>query len=187
MQGCAPNPAHRALARLALARSDVTLVTQNVDGLHEEAAREEAEEAGTDPSPALPLELHGSLFRVRCTRCSHRSASRDPVDASSEESLPRCGECGELLRPDVVWFGEGLPGPVVEAAFGAARGADLCLVVGTSARVHPAASLPLAVRDGGGAVVEVNPTETPLTARSDVVLRGPAGEILPALVEGRAS
>lgn len=181
VEGCRPNAAHLALARLALERSDVTLVTQNVDGLHEAAAREEAGDA--DPSSALPLELHGSLFRVRCTRCSRREAHRGPVDASSEQTLPRCPSCRELLRPDVVWFGESLPSDVVEAAFGEARTAGLCLVVGTSARVHPAASLPLAVREAGGTVVEVNPADTALTARADLVLRGPAGRILPSLVE----
>lgn len=181
VDGCRPNAGHRALARLALRRPDVTLVTQNVDGLHGAAAREEAG-SGADPSPALPLELHGSLFRMRCTRCAHRQAGREPVDASSEETLPRCPACAELLRPDVVWFGEGLDPGVVNAAFEAARAAGLCLVVGTSARVHPAASLPLAVHEGGGAVVEVNPTETDLTPRADVVLRGPAGELLPGLL-----
>lgn len=184
VQGCRPNAAHRALARLALERSDVMLVTQNVDGLHEAAARGEA--GRRDPSPALPLELHGSLFRVRCTRCSHRESHRGPVDPSSEETLPRCSSCGELLRPDVVWFGESLPPGVVERAFEGARAAGLCLVVGTSARVHPAASLPLAARDGGGLVVEVNPADTALSEQADLVLRGPAGEILPALLEEEA-
>jgi len=179
---CRPNPAHRALARMALSPSPphTVVVTQNVDGLHEVAAREEAR--GGDPSPALPLELHGSLFRVRCTRCAFRAPHREPVDASSVESLPRCPECGALLRPAVVWFGEALDPEVLGRAFRAARGAHVCLVVGTSAIVHPAASLPLATLEGGGIVVEVNPEPTPLTPHARLALRAGAGEVLPLLL-----
>ncbi|MDH5760356.1 MAG: NAD-dependent deacylase [Gemmatimonadota bacterium] len=179
MAACRPNPAHRALAALALAREGVTLVTQNVDGLHAVAA--EAEAGDGDPSPALPLELHGSLFRLRCTRCNRKRMDRAPIDATALDTLPKCTACGGLLRPDVVWFGEMLDPRVLQEAFAAASAADLCLVVGTSALVHPAASVPLATLDAGGDVVEINPTDTPLTEVARVVLRGRAGEILPAL------
>jgi len=181
VRGCDPNPGHRALARLALERDGVTLVTQNVDDLHARAAREEAGDRA--PEPALPLELHGSLFRVRCTGCFERREHSEPIDASTEETLPRCSSCGSLLRPDVVWFGESLDPRVVEAARHRAETADLCLVVGTSAVVQPAASLPRASAAAGGRVVEVNPDETPLTSLAAAALRGPSGRVLPRLLE----
>jgi NAD-dependent deacetylase len=178
--GCRPNPGHLALARFALDRPEVLLVTQNVDGLHERAAREAA--GGGDSAPALPLELHGSLFRDRCSRCGRSSPALESVDASSPRTLPRCSTCGGLLRPAVVWFGEALDATVLSRAFEAAREAHVCLVVGTSALVHPAASVPLATLDGGGVVVEVNPDDTPLSDLAAVVLRGRAGEVLPLLL-----
>lgn len=178
--GCAPNEAHRALARLALGGGPATtLVTQNVDGLHHRAAREAA--GHTDPSPALPLELHGAVHRDRCSRCGTRTPGLAEVDVGSEASLPRCA-CGGLLRPDVVWFGEALDPEVLSAAFDAARRADLCLVVGTSAVVHPAASVPEVTRSNGGVVVEVNVEATPLTPAARVSLRGPAAKLVPALI-----
>ena len=178
--GCEPNDGHRALARLALARSDTTLVTQNVDGLHHRAARAEAGDA--DPGRALPLELHGAIHRDRCASCGRVSDGSGPVDATTVETLPRCGVCDGLLRPDVVWFGEALDPEVLASAFASARGAELCLVVGTSALVHPAASVPLATLEGGGSLIEVNPEATPITADAAVTLRGPAGELLPELL-----
>jgi NAD-dependent deacetylase len=175
---CLPNAGHHALARWALERDGVALVTQNVDGLHEAAARE----ASPDPGAALPLELHGSLFRVRCVRCPHRAADRGPIDAATEASLPRCPACGALLRPDIVWFGEPLDPAVLERAFALAEEADVCLVAGTSGVVHPAASLPVVTRRAGGRVIEVNPDPTPLTQVAELALRGGSATLLPALV-----
>lgn len=187
--GCRPNAGHRALARLALdGGREVTLVTQNVDGLHHLAAREEAEaRRGTsrrppDPAPAFPLELHGSLVRDRCTGCGRRTPAPEAVDSSPDAPLPACGRCGALLRPDVVWFGEMLDPGVLGRAYEAAGRAEVCLVVGTSALVHPAASIPLATLAAGGALVEVNPEATPLTSRAQVSLRGGAAALLPALL-----
>lgn len=180
--GCAPNEGHRTLARHALAREGaVTLVTQNVDGLHHRAAREAAERL--DPAPAFPLELHGAIHRDRCSGCGRRTDAM-PVDASGARTLPRCGSCGALLRPDVVWFGEALDESVLADAFEAAQGAELCLVVGTSAVVHPAASVPLATLRAGGRIVEINPAPTPLSEHADAALRGPAGDLLPLLLGG---
>jgi NAD-dependent deacetylase len=181
---CRPNPGHIALTRFALDRPGVLLVTQNVDGLHERAARDAA--GGPDPGAALPLELHGSLFRDRCSRCGRTSPALDCVDTSSAHTLPRCSACGGLLRPDVVWFGEALDAAVLSRAFEAARRARVCLVVGTSALVHPAASVPLATLEGGGVMVEVNPDDTALSALAAVVLRGRAGEVLPLLLPKEA-
>jgi NAD-dependent deacetylase len=182
IRGCRPNAGHEAMARLASGPRKVRIVTQNVDGLHEEAARKAA--GSRDPSPALPLELHGSIFRVRCTSCSYRVSHRDRLETETVEDLPRCPVCSNLLRPDVVWFGEALDPDILSEAFRVAGEADLCIVAGTSALVHPAASVPLATLDAGGSMVEVNPTETPLTRLAGISLRGPSGEILPKLLEG---
>lgn len=176
---CAPNAAHVAMAERALRRRDVTIVTQNVDGLHARAAREAA--GDSDPTPALPLEVHGSLLRDRCSGCDARS-DPVPVDATSPATLPSCRRCGALLRPDVVWFGEMLDEDVLAAADAAAAAADVCLVVGTSALVHPAASLPLRTRARGGVIVEVNPEETPLTGAAAISIRARAADVVPRLL-----
>jgi NAD-dependent deacetylase len=176
---CRPNPAHTSLARFALS-GRASLVTQNVDGLHTTAAHAEA--GGEDAKPALPLELHGALFRDRCSACGVLSDAEGGVDSSSVETLPRCAHCSALLRPDVVWFGEALDPRVLDDAFQRAAGADVCLVVGTSAVVHPAASVPLATLRSGGLLVEVNLEETPLTRHAVATVLGPAGEILPELL-----
>ena len=178
---CDPNPGHHALARLALDRPGrTTLVTQNVDGLHHRAARAEAR--GADPAPAFPLEVHGAIHRDRCHGCGRLDEAPGPVDAARRETLPRCHACGALKRPDVVWFGEPLDADVLGAAFAAAEAADVCLVVGTSALVYPAASVPEVTHAAGGAVVEVNPQPTPLSARARLRLEGPAGLLLPRLI-----
>jgi NAD-dependent deacetylase len=177
---CEPNPAHRALARAALDGPPTVLVTQNVDGLQGVAAHQEAGERNI--GAAWPLELHGSLFQVKCTACDYEAEHRQVIDAGDRSTLPHCPECGALLRPGVVWFGEVLDSGVLTRAFRAAEAADLCLVVGTSALVHPAASVPLATLRSGGAVVEVNPEPTPLSSVAAVTLRGPAGRVLPALL-----
>ena len=176
---CAPNAAHRSLAEWALHSRKVTIVTQNVDGLHARAARVAA--GNGDAAHALPVEVHGSLLRDRCSGCDARS---EPVtvDATSSATLPRCTRCGALLRPDVVWFGEMLDEGAVAKADRAAATADVCLVVGTSALVHPAALLPLRTRAQGGLVIEVNPEETPLTRVAEISIRGRAVEVVPVLL-----
>ena len=186
---CEPNAAHFALARLALSREGTTLVTQNVDGLHARAAHEVADEMACpgDATRAMPLALHGDLFATRCNDCG-RDAGEVTVDATSITTksvaeLPRCARCGGLLRPGVVWFGESLDPGVLGAATAAAEGADVALVVGTSALVHPAAGLAAHTLARGGALIEVNPDATPLSDRATVALRGAAGAIVPALVD----
>ena len=177
---CAPNAAHLAVARFALERPSVRIITQNVDELHTDAARAVADEA--DPARAMPLELHGSIFRDRCSMCAYQRSNREPVDATSLASLPRCEQCGALLRPDVVWFGERLGPGVLEEAFEWAGRADLCIVIGTSGVVEPAASIASTTRATGGYVIEINPEETPLTRVATVSIRGTAvgvvGEML---------
>jgi NAD-dependent deacetylase len=177
--GCAPNAGHLALAHLALDRSGTLIVTQNVDGLHHRAAALAA--GGTDAAPAYPLEIHGAIHRDRCSRCTRRTPALPAIDTTTADRLPRCESCGGLLRPDVVWFGESLDPDILQAAFEAAARADVCLVVGTSAVVYPAAAIPEATLARRGAVIEVNPDVTPLTPRATVSVRGTAAAIVPGL------
>lgn len=180
---CEPNPAHLALAGLCFDRPGaVTLVTQNVDGLHHRAAREVAASRDLAPDEAFPLEVHGAIHRNRCSGCALRVDAGSMDDLDGEDALPSCPSCGSLMRPDVVWFGESLDPGVIDAAFDAARASDVCLVVGTSALVHPAASVPEVTRAAGGAVVEVNLEPTPLSSSSQVTILGKAGRVLPELL-----
>lgn len=163
-----PNAAHAALAALERSVPGFLLATQNVDGLHSVAGSQKL------------VELHGSLWRLRCAGCGRAAEDRR---VPLPELPPRC-VCGALLRPDVTWFGEMLPARAVEQAVAAARSAEVVLVAGTSSIVYPAAALPEMARAAGAFVVEINTEATPLTASADVSLRGPAAELLPALVAG---
>ena len=166
MAAAQPNSGHRAIARMARAAPQFTLITQNIDGLHQRAGCADVHE------------LHGNIHHVIC------SAERAPVrDFSPEEKPPHCPRCGAFLRHDVVWFGEKLPEAALAAGWEGAAHCDLFFSVGTSAVVQPAASLPLLAFRGGAPVVEVNPDETPLSESAQFRLRGLAGEILPALVD----
>jgi NAD-dependent deacetylase len=162
---CQPNAGHRALAALDAQVPEFLLATQNVDGLHAQAGSRRL------------VELHGSLWRVRCVGCGRSAEHRE----SFPELPPRCA-CGALQRPDIVWFGEPLSVPVLDQAFAAARAAEVVLVVGTSSLVYPAAALPETALDAGAYVIEVNPEPTPLTANVSLSLRGRAAEVLPRLV-----
>lgn len=161
-----PNPAHRALAALELLAPRLTLITQNVDGLHQRAGSSEV------------IELHGNLQRIVCSR-DHQVVS---AWAETDATPPHCPACGALLRPDVVWFGESLPPLALQAALDAARDCDVFLSVGTSSLVQPAASLPYEALEHGAITVEVNPSATALTEHATYVLAGPAGHVLPALL-----
>lgn len=172
---CEPNPAHRALARFFLRRGLAGLVTQNVDGLHTRAAREEAEHRA--PDAALPIELHGAIARDRCNRCGV-GAPGEPLG----DALPRCAHCGGMRRPDVVLFGEALDGASLARAQSMATRADLCLVIGTTAEVYPAAAIPWTTLHAGGRVIEVNTQTTSLTSTASIALQGKAGEVLPAVL-----
>ncbi len=162
-----PNPAHHAIADLEDVLPDVVLITQNVDGLHRRAGSGE------------PIELHGNIWRVRCTK---ELTVNDFDEVPLRDNPPRCRACGALLRPDVVWFGEPLPVKAFEASRRAAESCDAMLVVGTSAVVRPAASLPLVAKHNGATVVEVNTGYTPFSVLIDATLLGAAGAILPELV-----
>ncbi len=175
---CVPNAAHQALARWMVSRAGITLVSQNVDNLHERAAREVAP---AEPERAYPIRLHGSLFRDRCTRCTWRGEG-GAVDATSVETLPHCPECGGLLRPDVVWFGETLPVLETQRAFEAAADAEACLVIGTTGAVYPAASVVHAAKGAGATVVVVDPGRTEYEDLADIRLTGNAGDLVPRVV-----
>ena len=166
-----PNPGHLALAELEKRwGSNFCLVTQNVDSLHFEAGSRNV------------LELHGSLRRTRCLGCRViQDRELEPLGDS-----PQCPHCQGQLRPDIVWFGEGLPESVLDAAMLAAYECDVFLVVGTSAVVFPAASLiPISKRGKAvpAKVIEVNLTKTDASTYADVGLYGPSGVILPKLVK----
>lgn len=164
--GVAPNPGHATLAQWERRFPSFTLITQNVDGLHAKAG-----------SKAL-LELHGNIWKTRCT-------AEGTIAVNDEVPLriipPRCPACGALLRPHIVWFGESLDRAVIDRAFAESASCEVMLVVGTSALVQPAASLPYHSLQAGAAIIEVNPDATPLTAEATLSLRGKSGEILPMI------
>ncbi|MBF0496905.1 MAG: NAD-dependent deacylase [Deltaproteobacteria bacterium] len=166
---CRCNPAHLALVKMEQRFSPAfTLITQNVDGLHTQAGSRNI------------LEIHGNLWQVRCLRCGRL----DTVYGVFESIPPKCDQCGGMLRPNVVWFGEALDPQVLGAATAAAESCDLMLVIGTSAVVQPAASLAILAKKRGAGVIEINLEETDHTGRLDITLLGKAGEIVPGLMDG---
>lgn len=160
-----PNPGHAALARIETARPDFLLVTQNVDGLHAKAGSRNL------------VELHGNIRRSICFDQRHPAESW----TRGEDIPPHCAQCGSLLRPDVVWFGETLPPDALRRAQQAAADCDLFLSIGTSTVVYPAAELPYIAGSNGATVVEINPDATPLSRLANFVVREKAGIALPAI------
>lgn len=158
-----PNRAHEVVVELEASRQPFALITQNVDGLHIDAGSQNV------------IELHGSLWRDRCSECDHTWPDRS---VSPQDRLPACPRCGGLGRPDVVWFGEALDPDLLDLAFRWARQADLLLVIGTSAVVQPAAQIPLAAVRAGARMVEFNLERTPLSTQADEVHLGPASDTL---------
>jgi NAD-dependent deacetylase len=159
-----PNPAHREIARWEKRFQQFILVTQNIDGLHQKAGSTNV------------TELHGNIWRARCVECHAR------YEILAGESRPeQCAGCGNWLRPDVVLFGEILPPGAFELAAESAQECELCIVVGTSGIVYPAASLPEIAKAAGAFLCEVNPERTALSELCDEVLSGKAGEVLPMI------
>ena len=161
-----PNAAHKALVQLEIRQREYTLITQNVDGLHDRAGS------------GRMLKLHGDIWRMRCTVCGANWPDRR---APLPKIPPHCA-CGGLARPGVVWFGEPLPEGMMKEAEHAAGAAQVFLVIGTSAVVYPAAGLVPYAKRGGARVIEINTDDTPFTNLVDCALRGPAGVLLPQLV-----
>lgn len=162
-----PNPGHFALAELEKQVPQFTLITQNVDGLHQLAGSKNI------------VELHGNILRNRCIECNKIYTE---MFSTEQKEVPRC-QCGGLIRPDVVWFGEMLPAQAVEKASRAAETCDLFFSVGTSALVYPAAALPEMAKRQGSFVVEINPEPTPVSGIADVVIHEKSGVILPMILE----
>jgi len=158
-----PNAAHYALAEMEKRAPEFALVTQNVDGLHARAGSKRL------------IELHGNIHRFRCFE-------KDCPSENFDVEHGRCRSCGGNLRPDVVWFGEMLPGTALESAIAAAEMCDVFFSIGTSSVVYPAADLWQRAKDCGALVIEINKDPTPLSPLADHSFRGNAGEILPALV-----
>ncbi len=166
VDGIEPNPGHYALSGMEKLYADFTLVTQNVDGLHQRSGSNKV------------LELHGNILNNKCQKCG-RPIER--VDFKEGEEIPKC-ECGGMIRPDVVWFGEMLPHGVLEEAIRNATQANLFFSIGTSAIVYPAAALPYTAKQHGAYLVEINVERTELSTTADEVLLGPSGEILPQML-----
>ena len=166
-----PNDGHRAVAAWE-DHAEVTVVTQNVDDLHERAGS------------STVHHLHGSLFEFRCAACGlpYTGQLPDMPEPTVDVEPPKCG-CGGLIRPDIVWFGEELPQGPWRSAVQAVETADVLVVVGTSGIVYPAAGLPELALARGTAVVEVNPEPTPLSASATVIVRDTATRALPRLLQ----
>ncbi len=163
-----PNPGHRALALMEHVFPRVTVITQNIDNLHQRAGS------------TIVHELHGNIERNYCMECGTQYTNAQVLEVTG---VPRCTACGGMIRPDVVWFGEMLPEEEWESSVKAAESCDIFLSVGTSSVVYPAASLPMIAQNAGALVVEINPEATPFTSKAGEFLQGPAGTLLPELYE----
>lgn len=162
-----PNTGHFAISEIERCIKDFLLITQNVDGLHGLAGNKNI------------IELHGNIWRVRCvSNCGTRVNKEVPL-----KDIPPYCDCGSLIRPDIVWFGEMLDEADLRKAYNGIRQCDTFLVVGTSGLVQPAASFPIMAKDIGAYVIEVNIEATTITPFSDEFIRGKAGEILPLLAD----
>jgi len=164
-----PNPGHLALATFASRVSRLTLVTQNVDGLHQRAGSKDV------------IEFHGNLFANRCF------AEDCVVDCDADAEVPVCPGCGSNVRPGVVWFGEAIPEHALDQSFAAAADCDVFLSIGTSSLVFPAAGLAEIAKQSGAIVIEVNPNPTGMSAGFDCAIAGNAGIVLPELLARTAN
>ncbi len=165
-----PNPGHHALVELEQHVPQFTLITQNVDGMHQRSGSQNV------------IELHGNLTRTKRATDSVTVETWEPP----EDGIPRCPETGSMLRPDVVWFGEMLPEKALQQAADASTSCDIFFSIGTSGVVQPAASLPHMAMQAGATLVVINPDVTPHVSQTAYYLRGPSGEVLPRLVEALA-
>lgn len=161
-----PNAGHQVLAQWEKVFPGLSLITQNIDGLHQKAGSKNISE------------LHGNIWKLRCTE---EGSVTENHETPLKEIPPLCPSCRALLRPHVVWFGESLDPAILNKAFLLSSSCEVMFVIGTSAVVQPAASLPIAASEAGAKVVEINPDPTPLTSYADFSFRGKSGEILPVI------
>lgn len=166
VRACEPNDGHRCIAEVEAKQPGTTVVTQNIDGLHQLAGSKNV------------VELHGSLWRIRCEACGVQRETRE-----APLSDVKCS-CGAFWRPDIVWFGDSLEGQVIDRAITAIERCDLLVSIGTSAVVFPAAHMPMLARKHGAKLVEVNPEATPLSESYDICIREPASVALAKLCDG---
>ena len=159
-----PNLGHKAIAELEKF-SKVVVLTQNIDGLHQIAGSSKV------------LELHGSIVKIKCTVCDYK----DEILTEFSDIPPLC-TCGNILRPDVVWFGEGLPQDVWEEAIIHANSCDVMIIAGTSLVVSPANTLPIYAKQNNAILIEINPDETIMTSEMDLSIRSTSANALPELV-----
>lgn len=165
--GKRPNPAHEAVAQMEQQFERFWLITQNVDGLHRDAGSRKLSE------------IHGNIWMVRCTHCGCVAENRDVPIAI----LPLCTSCSVLLRPHIVWFGESLAEEDLLKCHAALQSSDLCLIIGTSGLVYPAAGFASIAKQAGAFVVEINLDPTPHTGLVDASLQGRAKDIVPLLLQ----
>ena len=159
-----PNPGHEAIAELEK-YAQVVVLTQNIDGLHQKSGSSRV------------LELHGSIVKIKCSVCDYK---KEVLTEISE--LPPLCKCGNILRPDVVWFGESLPQDVWQDAINFANNCDLMIIAGTSLVVSPANTLPIYAKQNNATLVEINPEETEMSEEMDVTIRNTSAESMPKLV-----
>lgn len=161
-----PNPGHLAIAELEKYK-DVVVLTQNIDGLHQRAGSSRV------------LELHGSIIRIKCTVCEFE----DDIPTNFENLPPKCNKCGNILRPDVVWFGEALPQKVWNKAIIEANTCDIMIIAGTSLVVSPANTLPVYAKQNNATLIEVNPEQTQMSSEMDMTLRTTSAKALPSIIK----
>jgi NAD-dependent deacetylase len=161
---CTPNPGHFTLAQMEDVLTDFTIITQNVDGFHHQAGSKNV------------IEIHGSIWELQCTNCHQGRVDHELYEGNT---IPRCHNCGGMMRPGVIWFGESLNLQSLNAAFDACSRAATMMIIGTSALVQPANSLPIIAKENGATLIEVNPAPTPLSPMVNIRLNGPSGEMLP--------
>ena len=161
-----PNPGHFAIAELEKFKN-VIVLTQNIDGLHQRAGSSHV------------LELHGSIIRIKCTMCEFE----DDIPTSFENLPPKCTKCGNILRPDVVWFGESLPQKVWNQAIIEANTCEIMIIAGTSLVVSPANTLPVYAKQNNATLIEVNPEHTQMSSEMDMTLRTTSARALPSIIK----
>lgn len=165
---CQPNPGHYAIAEMEKYFNKLSVITQNVDALHERAGSK------------IIHELHGNITKNYCLDC-HTFYNKTNIKI--ENNKPTCEKCNGLVRPDVVWFGEALPQNVWNEAEKDANMCDICIIVGTSGVVYPAAYIPFYAKQNGAFVVDINVVPSELSSKADLFLQGKSGEVLPIILD----